>query len=201
MQHTPPPPAPAPHRKPSLIASDVQSTLKDIKSTLDRTKALTAGALDDKRNGLDRMIADKHHLSASMAPLQATSPKMCSPIWIPRHFDQSGESLLDSEPALLKNMSGDEEEVDTDLETDRLLGHQRLEDHGFYDEKVWIWLDRRYGWIAHKCIFDHLHPRRHGANANRRPVRCSPPRCPSSHRNCSPPVPAPVSPARFCGRA
>lgn len=147
VQHTPPPPAPAPHRKPSLIgasAGDVQSTLKDIKSTLDRTKALTAGAMDDsKRNGggIDRMTGDsKHHLGAPMTGvpgLQATSPKMCSPIWIPRHFDQSGESLLDSEPALLKNMSGDEEEVDTDLETDRLLGHQRLEDHGFYDEKVW----------------------------------------------------------------
>lgn len=51
-----------------------------------------------------------------------------------RHFDNSGESL-ESDP-VLKNMSGDEEEVDTDLETDRLLGHQRIEDHGFYDEKV-----------------------------------------------------------------
>lgn len=30
----------------------------------------------------------------------------------------------------------DEEEVDTDLETDRLLGHQMLDD-GFYDEKNW----------------------------------------------------------------
>lgn len=35
----------------------------------------------------------------------------------------------------LKNASGDEEELDTDLETDRLLGHQRLDD-GFYDDKV-----------------------------------------------------------------
>lgn len=42
---------------------------------------------------------------------------------------------MESESAL-KNASGDEEEVDTDLETDRLLGHQRLEDHGFYDDKV-----------------------------------------------------------------
>lgn len=42
---------------------------------------------------------------------------------------------MESESAL-KNASGDEEEVDTDLETDRLLGHQRLEDHGFYEDKV-----------------------------------------------------------------
>lgn len=44
---------------------------------------------------------------------------------------------MESEP-VLRNVSGDEEEIDTDLETDRLLGsgHQRLEDHGFYDDKV-----------------------------------------------------------------
>jgi hypothetical protein len=30
----------------------------------------------------------------------------------------------------------DEEEIDTDLETDRLLGHQMLDD-GFYDDKTW----------------------------------------------------------------
>lgn len=30
----------------------------------------------------------------------------------------------------------DEEEIDTDLETDRLLGHQMLDD-GFYDDKAW----------------------------------------------------------------
>lgn len=33
-------------------------------------------------------------------------------------------------------MSGDEEEPDTDLETDRLLGHQRLDDMNYYDDKV-----------------------------------------------------------------
>jgi hypothetical protein len=35
-----------------------------------------------------------------------------------------------------KNNDDDEEEVDTDLETDRLLGHQMLDD-GFYDDKNW----------------------------------------------------------------
>lgn len=33
-------------------------------------------------------------------------------------------------------LSADEEEADTDLETDRLLGQQRLDDHGFGDDKV-----------------------------------------------------------------
>lgn len=32
----------------------------------------------------------------------------------------------------------DEEEADTDLETDRLLGQQRTDDQGFYDDKVSI---------------------------------------------------------------
>jgi len=33
----------------------------------------------------------------------------------------------------------DEEEADTDLETDRLLGQQRTDDQGFYDDKVRIY--------------------------------------------------------------
>lgn len=33
----------------------------------------------------------------------------------------------------------DEEEADTDLETDRLLGQQRTDDQGFYDDKVCIY--------------------------------------------------------------
>lgn len=34
--------------------------------------------------------------------------------------------------------AADEEEADTDLETDRLLGQQRTDDQGFYDDKVFI---------------------------------------------------------------
>lgn len=146
VQLTPPPPAPAPHRKPSMVSSsspspDVQAALKDIKNTLQRTKALPS--TDDKK-----MVSDL-----------VSSPSLCSPVWIPRygydkgpgmtemidnftdlsyfrHYDNTVESM-ESEP-VLRNVSGDEEEIDTDLETDRLLGsgHQRLEDHGFYDDKV-----------------------------------------------------------------
>lgn len=64
-----------------------------------------------------------------------------SPIWLPRHhhnqLDQSHESL-NSEHILSKPLSADDEEADTDLETDRLLGQQRLDDHGFYDDKVFF---------------------------------------------------------------
>lgn len=43
----------------------------------------------------------------------------------------------------LKNAS-DEEEPDTDLETDRLLGHQRSDDTGFYDsDKNWLNTNKR----------------------------------------------------------
>lgn len=61
-----------------------------------------------------------------------------SPVWLPRHHhnphSQSRESLNSDNPS--KPLSIDDDEADTDLETDRLLGQQRLDDHGFYDEKV-----------------------------------------------------------------
>lgn len=72
VQITPPPPAPAPHRKPSIISCsspDVQATLKDIKSTLERTKTLISA--DEKK-------------TSTTADNLVTSPTMCSPVWIPR---------------------------------------------------------------------------------------------------------------------
>lgn len=51
-----------------------------------------------------------------------------------------------------KNLSGDEEDeedLDTDLETDRLLGHQRLDD-GFYDDKMWGERKHRYTKLSPK---------------------------------------------------
>lgn len=75
VQLTPPPPAPAPHRKPSVISCsspDVQAALKDIKNTLQRTKTLSSGGgggSDEKRLGSERV----------------TSPAICSPVWIPRY--------------------------------------------------------------------------------------------------------------------
>lgn len=51
-----------------------------------------------------------------------------------RRQENSRESFDSDQPSKL--LSADEEEADTDLETDRLLGQQRLDDQGFYDEKV-----------------------------------------------------------------
>lgn len=63
------------------------------------------------------------------------SPMIGSPVWIPRD-DESTKSLLPHETNTSKNMAvDDEDDIDTDLETDRLLGHQRLDDKGFFDDK------------------------------------------------------------------
>lgn len=76
----------------------------------------------------------------SHATQRSPSPVMNSPVWLSRHLDGgAGKALLESSSDnLSKNHSADEEDVDTDLETDRLLGHQRLDDQGYYDEnKSW----------------------------------------------------------------
>lgn len=59
-------------------------------------------------------------------------------------------------------LSADEEEADTDLETDRLLGQQRLDDHGFGDDKVRNTIVLSTNDISHpphlslsSCIFVH----------------------------------------------
>ncbi|XP_076262531.1 uncharacterized protein LOC143197738 isoform X26 [Rhynchophorus ferrugineus] len=114
-EKTPPPPAPAPHRMVSgEKTNEVEAAIKDIRLTLQRTKTL---------------------------PLQRHPEEECedncvSPVWVPSHFRQRGLSTtsVDSER---KANSGPEDENDTDLETDRLLGQQRTDDQGFYDDKDW----------------------------------------------------------------
>ncbi|XP_065077408.1 amyloid-beta A4 precursor protein-binding family A member 2-like isoform X2 [Ochlerotatus camptorhynchus] len=101
---------------PQLDSSDeVQEAIKDIKAALQMTKILPStegtSVLDPEQDGRNDV----------------------SPVWVPRSFDKSRESLDSDQP--VKLLSADEEEADTDLETDRLLGQQRLDDHGFGDEK------------------------------------------------------------------
>ncbi|XP_044764668.1 uncharacterized protein LOC123321277 isoform X2 [Coccinella septempunctata] len=110
LDKTPPPPAPVPHR---LIqtekTSDVEAAIKDIRLTLQRTKTLPA----------------------KCRPEEEADVIVGSPVWVPRQRGFSNESG-DSDR---KGNSGDEEENDTDLETDRLLGQQRTDDQSFYDDK------------------------------------------------------------------
>nr|XP_029711834.1 uncharacterized protein LOC109433652 [Aedes albopictus] len=98
-------------------SDEVQEAIKDIKAALQKTKILPStegpSLLDAEQDGRTEV----------------------SPVWVPRSFDKSRESLDSDQPAKL--LSADEEEADTDLETDRLLGQQRLDDLGFNDDKSW----------------------------------------------------------------
>lgn len=93
-------------------SADVETALKDIRSTLQRTKII----LESQEEILGIENND-------------------SPIWVQRR--NSHESLESEENPSKIGVCCDDEEADTDLETDRLLGQQRLDDQGFYDEKSW----------------------------------------------------------------
>ncbi|XP_050332320.1 uncharacterized protein LOC126760605 [Bactrocera neohumeralis] len=217
VQMTPPPPAPAPHRKPNILSpepeilqptpykdnnshgapppsttspinalgtalgsnsgSGVTSVASAISSTLNRNKLHSAQHQSGSSNAPSVLsnalrATNQSHTQTQLLPTTQTlsstqsqsqsqsqtqsqpppppipersmprtpSPVMNSPVWLPRHLDNSAnKSLLASSPGHhSKNLSADEDDVDTDLETDRLLGHQRLDDQGYYDEnKSW----------------------------------------------------------------
>ncbi|KRT78893.1 PDZ domain-containing protein [Oryctes borbonicus] len=110
LEKTPPPPAPAPHRSISgEKPSDVEAAIKDIRLTLQRTKTLPLKCHPEEE-------CEEQAASPVQRGLSTTSGDS-------DRKAQSGEE------------GGDEEEADTDLETDRLLGQQRTDDQGFYDDK------------------------------------------------------------------
>lgn len=114
----------------------VHSTLKDIRSSMQQQSKPLHTPVDQQTLEDEKKIQTT--TTSSAAPAAAKSDRN-SPIWLPRHHhnqhNQSRESL-NSDHNASKPLSVDDEEADTDLETDRLLGQQRLDDHGFYDEKV-----------------------------------------------------------------
>ncbi|XP_060529602.1 amyloid-beta A4 precursor protein-binding family A member 2-like [Cylas formicarius] len=109
IDKTPPPPAPAPHR---IIGNekttDVEAAIKDIRLTLQRTPL--------------QRHSDGNYCEESGG----------SPVWVPR---QRGLSTASGDSDRKGNSGGEEEENDTDLETDRLLGQKRTDDQGFFDDK------------------------------------------------------------------
>lgn len=128
-QQTPPPPAPAPHRKPSTN----EPLIKDLRpNPTQRMKPLVPTATSN--------LLDKGRIHSQPPPVPERtscplSPMIGSPVWIPRD-DESTKTLLPHDTNTSKNLAvDDEDDIDTDLETDRLLGHQRLDDKGFYDDK------------------------------------------------------------------
>lgn len=116
IQPSPPPP-PAPRSNDDC--EDIQAALRDIKTSLKHTQTFA----NEKAN-------------VNNYPDINESPTLDSPVWIPRNeSSHSHESINSENPSKL--ISCDEEEADTDLETDRLLGQQRLDDQGFLDDKIW----------------------------------------------------------------
>ncbi|XP_006623901.1 uncharacterized protein LOC102678519 isoform X10 [Apis dorsata] len=124
---TPPPPAPQARQNVNLeIGGEVEAAIKDIRMTLQRTKTLPVKSSTEE-------IPESN----------------VSPIWIPSLSDgrrricvennnEESEIRRTTEEADIEIEEGpDEEEADTDLETDRLLGQQRTDDQGFYDDKGW----------------------------------------------------------------
>ncbi|XP_050099098.1 uncharacterized protein LOC126579645 isoform X2 [Anopheles aquasalis] len=102
----------------TVLKDDVQQTLNDIKLTLRKTKTLPSLTLQDGAQQCD---------SRSGTNVDG------SPIWVLRSLTESDSNeLLErgtmrddaASTARLLNVA-DEEETDTDLETDRLLGHQQ----------------------------------------------------------------------------
>ncbi|XP_026294705.1 uncharacterized protein LOC412594 isoform X6 [Apis mellifera] len=124
---TPPPPAPQTRQSVNLeIGGEVEAAIKDIRMALQRTKTLPVKSSTEE-------IPESN----------------VSPIWIPSLSDgrrricvennsEESEVRRTTEEADIEIEEGpDEEEADTDLETDRLLGQQRTDDQGFYDDKGW----------------------------------------------------------------
>ncbi|CAH1725301.1 unnamed protein product [Aphis gossypii] len=113
---TPPPPAPTAHRSANESADLVEAAIHEIRSSLRQTKPLkTTNVDDDISPGCSPSKDSTNSNTAKTEDL---------PIWVPRHRGTGS------------GPSGDEEEADTDLETDRLLGQQRTDDTGFFDEKT-----------------------------------------------------------------
>ncbi|XP_017485465.1 PREDICTED: uncharacterized protein LOC108374026 isoform X1 [Rhagoletis zephyria] len=135
-QSPPPPPAPAAYRqcvraKQQRESADIQEAMKEIRSALQRAKTQP-----EKLKFCDEVLP----------------PDPESPVWVPRKTSPTSASLTTNRiGANLHDLhcsgnggsasgaiAGDEEEPDTDLETDRLLGQQRLDEQGYFDDKT-IW--------------------------------------------------------------
>lgn len=117
----------------------VHSTLKDLRSSMQQQQQQQSKPLHTPINQQQTLEDEKKIQTTTTSSSTGAKSDRNSPIWLPRHHhnqhNQSRESL-NSDHNASKPLSIDDEEADTDLETDRLLGQQRLDDHGFYDEKV-----------------------------------------------------------------
>uniref|UniRef100_A0A1B0APN4 Uncharacterized protein n=1 Tax=Glossina palpalis gambiensis TaxID=67801 RepID=A0A1B0APN4_9MUSC len=174
VQMTPPPPAPAPHRKPNVMSTDTETLQSssyrgEIRTNINhsnspsKSNSITLSTHNNamQANASPTQSSQKRNNSAQppQPPPQpppppppiperniqrSPSPLLNSPVWLSRHLEvNTCKTLLESSSENhSKNLSTDEDEVDTDLETDRLLGHQRLDDQSYYEENK-SWVDRK----------------------------------------------------------
>lgn len=124
QQSPPPPPAPQPHRQQQQLQQqqtrlkhpgraesvEIQEAMKEIRSALQRAKTQP-----EKLKFCDEVLP----------------PGPDSPIWVPRKNNADCNNINSSNKSHCE-----EEEQDTDLETDRLLGQQRTDEQDFFDDKV-----------------------------------------------------------------
>uniref|UniRef100_A0A182SAH2 Uncharacterized protein n=1 Tax=Anopheles maculatus TaxID=74869 RepID=A0A182SAH2_9DIPT len=108
------------------LANDIREALNDIKSTLQNTKTLPA---DERREAVDQD-------GETFAPYSDDSP-----VWVLRTMDRlpgEQENAASSNPSERHTNAPElEDETDTDLETDRLLGHQQnVGEQEYYDHSV-----------------------------------------------------------------
>lgn len=103
---------------------NVNEALKEIQTAIQRVKVLSQKQTTTSVDG-------------------GQSPPPRSPIWVPRLQRASSQESLNSEFNVMKEGGagigiGEDDELDTDLETDRLLGQQRLEDHFYEEDNNWV---------------------------------------------------------------
>ncbi|XP_034650412.1 uncharacterized protein LOC117889922 isoform X9 [Drosophila subobscura] len=93
----------------ATAAVEIQEAMKEIRTALQRAKTQP-----DKLKFCDEVLP--------------TEPE--SPVWVPRKCEAAAIGIATAMPAT----AAQEEEPDTDLETDRLLGQQRHEEQDFFSD-------------------------------------------------------------------
>ncbi|XP_022691786.1 uncharacterized protein LOC111262072 isoform X5 [Varroa jacobsoni] len=127
--------------------ASVSDAIREIKQAIQHSKAqqqqVKKSAADsgcvsptDKSQRELREIRDRQMANSNQQLQQAGSHQSGNsqpPVWVPRM--NSGFAHTGSNSAGTNDSTQQEDDCDTDQETDRLLGEQRSEDNGFYDEK------------------------------------------------------------------
>ncbi|XP_022821374.1 protein lin-10-like isoform X7 [Spodoptera litura] len=128
----PPPPAPAPHRPASPSSVHAGHAPHAPHAAHAALPALPHAPLTPHTPHTPHVTHTPHTPHAQHTPHHHHTHH--EDVYPPRKRPSSAQS---TESVEIKPASGDEDEADTDLETDRLLGQQRTDDQGFFDDKGW----------------------------------------------------------------